>query len=53
MKEELGNNDLADGRIVGIRATCNNKERKRNWWNFFQLGLVLLISTFIQCFGFG
>jgi len=29
MKEELGNNDLANGRIVRIKTTCNNRWRKK------------------------
>jgi hypothetical protein len=41
------------GRIVGIGATCNNKQKRKNWWKKFQLRLVLFSSPFTQCFGFG
>jgi hypothetical protein len=32
-------------RIVGIGTTCNNKKKRKNWWEKFQLGLVLFSST--------
>jgi len=47
-REELGNSSLADERIIGIKATCSNRQRRKIWWRKFQLGLVLLFSAFTQ-----
>jgi hypothetical protein len=47
-REELGYSDLADERIIGIKATCNSKQIRKIWWRKFQSGLVLLFSAFTQ-----
>ncbi len=39
-------------RTVGIKTICSSRRRRKNWWGKFQLGLILLSSTFTQCFGF-
>jgi len=51
-EEKSGSNGLADGRIVRIKATCNNKWRWKNWWTNIELWLVFLKKVFTQYFGF-